>query len=58
MKATQAQITRAIKAAQANGLKVTRIITKPDGTVEISTVPHEAPVQEQAEYNEWDEVLT
>jgi hypothetical protein len=54
-KVTQAEITRAIKAAQATGLTVfevragregVRVITSPPARAEISSV------------NPWDEVLT
>ncbi len=36
---TQAQVSRLIKAAQAAGLRVIGITSKPDGTVTVETVP-------------------
>lgn len=40
---TQAQLTRAIKAAQAAGLTITRCEISPDGRIVVSTESEAAP---------------
>ena len=48
---TQATITRAVKAAQAAGLPVSRFEVAPDGTVTVITDGSGAP---KAGVNDWD----
>ncbi len=40
---TQAEVTRAIKAAQSAGLVVSRLEIEPDGKITVFTVPDQQP---------------
>lgn len=55
---TQAQVRRAVKAAESAGLRVTRVTVKPDGSItvdseETSTAPVDTP--EKALAASWDD---
>jgi hypothetical protein len=51
---TQAQIQRAVKGAEAAGLKIKRLTIRPDGSIEIDT--GEPEVKEPIQGAGWDDV--
>ncbi|QDL91633.1 hypothetical protein FDP22_07435 [Paroceanicella profunda] len=54
-KTTDAGIARAIRAAQACGLDVTRIITKPGGVVEVITEKVDESGRRKGKPRGWDD---
>ncbi len=59
-RASQAAVTRAIKAASNAGVRVGRVDIRPDGTISILTVdaaPALSMLPANGEHNEWDEVF-
>ncbi|WP_118136387.1 hypothetical protein [Oceanicella sp. SM1341] len=56
-KTTDAAIARAIRAAQACGLDVTRVITKPGGVVEVITERMDESSRRKGKLRGWDDVI-
>lgn len=54
---TQAQVRRAVKAAESAGLKVRRITVNPDGSISVDGENGEVPVdsREKALAASWDD---
>jgi hypothetical protein len=56
---TQAKIRRAVKAAESAGLRVRRVIVKPDGSIEVDSGDNEPPAMDSpatATAASWDDV--
>jgi hypothetical protein len=56
---TQAQVRRAIKAAESAGLRVTRVTVKPDGSITVDSGENGHPdigAREKAPATSWDDV--
>ncbi|WP_118138632.1 hypothetical protein [Oceanicella sp. SM1341] len=56
-KTTDAAIARAVRAAQACGLDVTRIITKPGGVVEVITEKVDESRATTGKVRGWDDFI-
>jgi hypothetical protein len=55
---TQAQVRRAIKAAESAGLRVRRVTVKPDGTIQVETGDNRLPTVDSPEISHaasWDD---
>jgi hypothetical protein len=55
---TQAQVRRAIRAAESAGLRVRRVTVKPDGSIEVETGDNRIPVVDSREISlaaSWDD---
>ena len=51
---TQAEITRAVKGAQAGGMKITRVEILPDGRISVSTAAEiETPKDAEDAFGAW-----